>query len=57
MEALMERETNLNCQFCTMCETHYLDVVGEYCRCPRIRPKALPREDLLSKWQKGDFAL
>lgn len=57
MEALLEREVDLNCQFCSLCETHYLDVVGESCRCPRIRFEAPPREELLSKWQKGDFAL
>jgi hypothetical protein len=57
METAMENDVTQYSQFCTKCEAHYLDVVGESCRCPFPKPEILLSENLLSKWQKGDFTL
>lgn len=57
MEAVQESDVSRYSQFCIKCEAHYIDVVGESCRCPRPKPEIRLREELLSKWQKGDFAL
>jgi hypothetical protein len=53
----MNSEIKQYCQFCSMCETYYIDVMDETCRCPVPKTESELKEELLSKWQVGDVTL
>lgn len=53
----MNAEIKPYCQFCSLCGAHFIDVIGETCRCPLPKPESVAKEELLSKWQVGDVTL
>lgn len=53
----MNAEIKPYCQFCSLCEAYYIDVIGETCRCPVPKTEPAAKEELLSKWQVGDVTL
>lgn len=48
-------------QYCAKCESHFIEDIGETCRCPVYDPEEKPRVEhkaqLLSKWQVGEATL
>lgn len=53
----MNSERKSYCQFCALCGTHYIDVIGETCRCPAPKTESEVAQELLSKWQVGEATL
>lgn len=53
----MNPEVKPYCQFCSLCGAHYIDVIGESCRCPAQKTESEAKEELLSKWQVGEAVL
>jgi hypothetical protein len=57
MENKMKEDIKRYCEFCSMCETYYIDVIGEACRCPTPKTEDEVNKELLSKYQKGEATL
>jgi len=53
----MNTEVKPYCHFCAMCGAHYIDDIGETCRCPAPKTDSEVKSELLSKWQVGDVTL
>lgn len=53
----MKDNLKRNFEYCAKCETYYIDVIGETCRCPVPETEAEVKEELLSEWQSGDLTL
>lgn len=53
----MNSELKRNCQYCSKCETYYLDVIEETCRCPAPLTEEDEKVELRDKWLVGDVTL
>jgi hypothetical protein len=48
----MQEDWKLNFQYCAKCEVYYMDIIGETCRCPILKPEHGVKDELPSKWQE-----